>query len=98
MNDSLFAYEAGANEMELAWAKDIGTGYEIGPSPIVEKDAIIYVPTDDGRIFAVARKGQQLLWIHKISNALVNYIYPLGDGELLATTMDGKVIRMKFNH
>ncbi|HLR24841.1 MAG TPA: PQQ-binding-like beta-propeller repeat protein, partial [Fodinibius sp.] len=98
MNGSLFAYDANANKMELEWAKDIGLGYEIGPSPIVEKGGIIYVPADDGRIFAVAREKQQLLWIHKISNALVNAVYPLGNNEVLATTMDGKVVRLKFDH
>lgn len=96
MNDSLFAYTTDVDKMDLAWSADIGMGYEISPSPIVERDGIIYIPSDDGRIFAVDKKDHEVLWIHKISNALVNFIYPLDNHEILASTMDGKVVRLNF--
>lgn len=97
MNDSLFAYSARAEKMKLQWAMDLGFGYEISPSPITAKNGIIYVPTDDGRIYAVDQKAKKILWIHKISNAMVNYVFPLNDTEVIATTMDGKIIRLNYN-
>ena len=96
MHDSLFAYQTDPDNMSLKWSMDLGFGYEISPSPITTRDGVIYVPTDDGRIFAVDRNSQQTLWVHKISNAMVNYVLPLGDNEVLATTMDGKIIRLRY--
>src|SRR5699024_10631116 len=66
MHDTLFAYSTGADAMNLKWALNLNYGYEIGPSPITAHEGIIYVPTDDGRIFAVSRKNREILWIHKI--------------------------------
>lgn len=96
MNDSLFAYSASADSMKLKWSLDVGFGYEISPSPISEKDGIIYIPADDGSIYAVDRKKRKVKWVHKISNALVNVIYPLDNGKVLATTMDGRVIKLSY--
>jgi outer membrane protein assembly factor BamB/Icc-related predicted phosphoesterase len=96
MNDSLFAFSASADSMKLQWALDADFGYEISPSPITEKKGAIYIPTDDGRIIAVDSKKKQVRWIHKISNALVNYVYPMDDGDVLTTTMDGKVVRLGY--
>lgn len=61
MDDSLFVYSATADEMNLEWALDLEFGYEISPSNIDEKDGIIYVPTDDGSLYAVDRDSQELL-------------------------------------
>lgn len=97
MHDTLFAYSTSTNSMNLKWALNLGYGYEIGPSPITTNNGVIYVPTDDGRIFAVSRKRRAILWVHKISNALVNYVLPLSNGDVLATTMDGKVVRLSYN-
>ena len=97
MNDSLFTFSTKSDRMNLNWSLDAGIGYEIGPSPITTTENIIYIPTDDGRIFAIDRSARRVLWIHKISNALVNYVYPLGDNDLLATTMDGKVVRLSYS-
>lgn len=77
-------------------ALEAGFGYEIGPSPITKKNDAIYIPTDDGRIIAVDHK-QQVQWIHKISSALVNFVYPLDNGDVLTTTMDGKIVRLRYD-
>lgn len=98
MNDSLFTFSTRTDSINLAWSLDADFGYEIGPSPITATENVIYIPTDDGRIFAVNRRKKEVQWIHKISNALVNYVYPLGDNEVLATTMDGKIVRLSYNH
>lgn len=96
MDDSVFAYSATADSMDLEWSLDAGFGYEISPSNIVEKDGVIYVPTDEGVLYAIDKDSQDVLWAHKISNALVNPVYPLDDKHVLATTMDGKIIRLSY--
>lgn len=96
MNDSLFAYSSLTDTMKLEWALDINLGYEIGPSAISERDGTIYIPSDDGFIYAVDRNRRKLLWAHKISNALVHAVCPLDNHELLATTMDGKIIKLSY--
>lgn len=92
MQDSLVVFDL---KGEKLWTLDLKFGYEIGPSPTVEKGGIIYIATDKGVIYAVDRSKQQLLWSHKLSNALVNNVFPLGNGEVLTTTMDGWVARLK---
>ncbi len=96
MDDSVFAYSATADSMMLEWSLDAGFGYEISPSNIDEKDGIIYAPTDEGRLYAIDRDSREVLWIYKISNALVNPVYPLEDNHVLATTMDGKIVRLSY--
>lgn len=92
MQDSLVVFNL---KGEKLWTLNLKFGYEIGPSPTVEKAGVIYIATDKGVIYAVDRQKQQLLWAHKLSNALVNNVFPLGNGELLTTTMDGWVARLK---
>lgn len=96
MDDSVFAYSATADSMDLEWSLNAGFGYEISPSNIVEKDRVVYVPTDDGVLYAIDKDSQDVLWAHKISNALVNPVYPLSEKHVLATTMDGKIIRLSY--
>ena len=66
-------------------------------TPITERDGFIYVPTDDGVVYAVDRQKRQVRWAHKLSNAMLNRIWPLGNNEVLVTTMDGKVARLRWH-
>lgn len=92
MQDSLVVFDL---KGEKLWSLNLKFGYEIGPSPTVEKGGIIYIATDKGVIYTVDRQKKQVLWAHKLSNALVNNVFPLGNGEVLTTTMDGWVARLK---
>jgi outer membrane protein assembly factor BamB len=92
MQDSLVVFDL---KGEKAWSLNLKFGYEIGPSPTVEKEGKIYIASDKGVIYVVDREKRQLLWAHKLSNALVNNVVPLGNGEILTTTMDGWVARLK---
>lgn len=92
MQDSLVVFDL---KGEKAWSLNLKFGYEIGPSPTVEKEGKIYIASDKGVIYVVDREKRQLLWAHKLSNALVNNVVPLGNGEILTTTMDGWITRLK---
>ncbi len=96
MTDTLFVYNTAKNSVEPEWRLDVQFGYEIGPSPMVEFDNLIFIPSDKGDIYAVNRKERMVEWVHKMSNALVNNVFPINENSLLTTTMDGKVIRLEY--
>ncbi|GAB3690721.1 PQQ-binding-like beta-propeller repeat protein [Spirosoma flavus] len=95
MNDTLWALSTRADQPKPEWYVNCKFGYEISPSPITERNGKIFVPTDDGVVFAVYRPKRQVIWAHKLSNAMVNRICVLNDHDVLVTTMDGKVARLQ---
>lgn len=90
------AFDAGAGEQLLVWQCQGEMGYEIGPSPIVQKDGLVFVPTSNGVILACDAKTQQVAWKFKISNALINAVQPIGNQQVLVTSLDGKVACLKY--
>ncbi len=96
MQDTLFAYSTSTNSIEPDWFLDVQFGYEISPSPIVEYGNLIFVPTDKGVIYAINKNTRKTEWAHKISNALINNVFPINEHSLLTTTMDGKVVRLEY--
>lgn len=95
MQDTVWALST-SDVMQEAWAVNCGYGYEISPSPITEHQGLVFVPTDEGVLYAIDRKTRKVAWAHKLSNAMVNRVFPLRDGQVLATTMDGKVAKLSF--
>lgn len=76
------------------WNVDNGSGYEISPTSIVEKDGMVIIPTDKGNLIALDAKDGSNIWNHKISIALVNPMSvwsSKGKTYILASTMDGVV-------
>jgi hypothetical protein len=49
-----------------------------------------------GKIYAVSRDGSRLLWAQKISNTIINHVLPLSEETVVASTMDGKVVCLKY--
>ncbi len=96
MNDSLWAISTKGAVMQDPWFVNCGFGYEISPSPVVEKDQLVFIPTDEGILYAVDRRNKQVVWAHKFSNAMLNRVQPLKGNHLLVTTMDGKVARVSY--
>ena len=81
------------------WQVNDYTKYEISPTPLVEKEGILFIPTDKGNIIALSAKDGSLLWIHKISVALVNPMQIWSAGSklhILASTMDGVVTLLEL--
>ncbi len=95
MNDKVFALSTKSSEMREIWSVDCQFGYEISPSPCIEKNAKLYVPTDDGVVYCIDIRTQKIIWAQKLSNAIITNIYPLENGDVLTATMDGKIVRLK---
>ena len=96
MQDTVIAFSTRSAEAQIVWTSHTGYGYEIAPSPITVQDGLLFIPTDKGVIYALKESDGTVVWIHKLSNALVNYILPIGKQELLITTMDGKIVRLQY--
>ena len=78
------------------WRTFTGYGYEIAPSPITTADGLVFIPTDKGNIFALNAKDGTVAWQYNFSIALINYILPIGNRQLLITSMDGKVAILEY--
>ncbi len=96
MQDSVWAIPTSSPDGKGSWFVNCRYGYEISPSPVAERDNYLFVPTDDGAVYAIDKQTKQVAWVHKLSNAMVNRIWPLGKRELLVTTMDGKIARLAY--
>ena len=97
MQDSVWAIPTASANGQGVWFVNCRYGYEISPSPITERDGLLYVPTDDGTLYAIDRNTRQTVWAHKFSNAMVNRVWALPKRQVLVTTMDGKVARLAFD-
>jgi len=96
MNDSLHAFNSQSDLLERSWYVHCGFGYEISPSPIVEFNQLVFVPTHAGTVYAVDKNQKKLAWAFKMSNALINNIIPLGKDKILMSSMDGKVVKLRI--
>jgi len=92
----VMAFETAASEQKLAWDCTADLGYEIGPSPIVEKGNLIFVPTCNGVLVAIGKTTHEVAWKYKLSNALINAVTPLGANQVLVTSLDGRVACLQF--
>ncbi|MEN6456440.1 MAG: PQQ-binding-like beta-propeller repeat protein [Prolixibacteraceae bacterium] len=90
------AFYTRTGEQQLAWECKAGLGYEIAPSPIAEEDNFVFVPTTNGIVCAIDKQSHQVVWKHKLSNALVNLILPVDNSRVLVTTLDGKVACLAY--
>ncbi len=90
------AFFTKSGSQQLAWECKANLGYEIAPSPITEKGNLVFIPTTSGFIYAINKVTSQVEWKFRVSEALVNYILPFGDKQLLVTTLDGKVACLAY--
>ncbi|WP_029273687.1 PQQ-binding-like beta-propeller repeat protein [Flavobacterium sp. KJJ] len=93
---SLTAIDAQSETQKILWNVDTELGYEIAPSPITESGNLVFVPGQNGLICAVNKDSQKVEWRYKVSNTLINAVTPFGTDKILISTMDGKVICLKY--
>lgn len=109
MKDTVLAVSGDTRRPQTIWRSHVGFGYEISPTPITtelpakkkknqrdEKPPLVFIPTDKGEIIALNSYDGTVAWRHKFSFALINYIQPLPDKQILVSSMDGKVAILKY--
>ncbi len=90
------AFYTASDNQQLAWECKADLGYEIAPSPIVESGDYLYVPTSAGLVVAINRKTHLVAWKHKISNAMINAVLPIGPRSILVSVLDGEIVALSF--
>ena len=86
-----------------AWQTITEYRYDIAPTPITVKEGVgkqgqglMFVSTSRGCIFALNCLDGSVVWQHYMSEALVNYTLPIGESQLLVSTMDGVVALLEY--
>ncbi|WP_293925297.1 PQQ-binding-like beta-propeller repeat protein [Sphingobacterium sp. UBA6320] len=96
MDGDLLGVSTKGNQMDVAWKSNLKLPYELAPSAINTNDKIVFVPSHSGLLSAVDAKSGHVLWQYKISNGMVNPTLVLDNNELVCSTMDGKIVKLKF--
>ena len=70
--------------------------YNYIPTPPVELPGKGTIAAADtfGTVCAIGSEGEGLKWQYKISNCAVTSLCPTENGDLIAMTMDGKIVRL----
>jgi outer membrane protein assembly factor BamB len=96
MEGDIIGVSVSGNEPETRWKADTNIGYDIAPSVIMEYDGVVYVPTDKGFVYAFSRESGKLLWSHRISACLINQILPVNRHDVICTSTDGVITRLRY--
>ena len=96
MDGDILAIDATLPERKVKWiSSGEDMGYELTPTPLVEKDGVVYAPTDKGLIYAYRASDGLFIWKYRISNGLINMILPTENGELYVSAMDGRLVKLR---
>ena len=92
----ILAIDATVNERKIKWiSSGEDMGYELAPTPVVEKNGVVYAPTDKGLIYAYSATNGSFLWKYRIATGLINMILPTDANELYVSSMDGVLMKLK---
>lgn len=96
MDGQILSIDATVPERKIKWiSSGEDMGYELAPTPVIEKNGIVYAPTDKGLIFAYRALDGAFLWKYRVSAGLINMILPTDNGELYVSAMDGKLVKLR---
>ena len=96
MDGNILAIDATVNKRKIKWiSSGEDMGYELTPTPVVEKNGVVYAPTDKGLIYAYRATDGSFLWKYRIATGLINMILPTDANELYVSSMDGKLVKLK---
>ncbi|TSJ40721.1 PQQ-binding-like beta-propeller repeat protein [Mucilaginibacter corticis] len=87
---------AQSGDMQVKWRAGRSMGYDISPSRVEEHDGLVFALSQSGAIYCYKRDDGSLVWIHKLTNCLVNPLSFLNDRKLIATTMDGAISCLSY--
>jgi outer membrane protein assembly factor BamB/predicted phosphodiesterase len=96
MQGKIIGVDTRGDSAVIRWETPEVFGYELNPSVIFEYKGKVYALGDKGLVAAFDRKTGATLWLHKVSNSLVNDIKFLNDQTAIVTTMDGKWVMLSI--
>ena len=95
MQDTVVAYATNRMAQRPAWVMNAGFGYEHVPSMLIEKQGQLFFGTRNGVVYAIDPVQQKINWAYKIDNSMVNTVWVLSSKQVVASTMDGKVVLLE---
>ncbi len=95
MQDTIVAYAASRDKQAAAWKMHCGFGYEHVPSMLIEKEGNVFFGTKSGVVYSIDPAHQKINWAYKIDNSMVNTVRVVDKHNVIAATMDGKVVLLK---
>ena len=99
MDGNILAIDAATTERKVKWiSSGDDMGYELAPTPVVEKNGVVFAPTDKGLIYAYRSSDGAFLWKYRISTGLINMILPTDGNELLVSAMDGRLVKLSVSY
>lgn len=96
MWDTVVCFSATSLKADTVWATNCGFGYEHAPCMPLEKDGTVFVGTKNGLVLGLEAKTGRILWQHKIGSSLIQTMLPLSKHDVLVTSTDGTVTRLKI--
>lgn len=96
MNDEIVAFTTNRNAPQMEWRMDCGFGYDHIPSMLIETEGAVYFGTKNGVIYSINPQTQQINWVHKVDNSMINTVNVISGNKLVAATMDGKVVLLRY--
>lgn len=96
MDGDLLGISSTGEKMNVAWASKLKLPYELTPSAIKTNRKLVFVPSHSGLLSAVDAKTGDVAWQYKISNGMVNPVATKGNNQVIASTMDGKIVSLSF--
>lgn len=96
MNDTLAVFATGKQLQKAAWKLYVGYGYEHTPSTLIENEGNVFLGTRNGVVYAVDVIQRKIAWAYKIDNSMVNTLNIINKNNIIASTMDGKVVLLQI--
>lgn len=96
MDGKVFGASTLGDEYRETWQSSLQLPYEISPTAITESGGLVFVPSHSGLVSALSRKDGEVIWQYKTSNSLVNTIQPIRAGQVVVSTMDGKITKLVY--
>jgi len=96
MDGDLLGISSSDDKMDVIWKAKLKLLYELTPSAIKTNRKLVFVPSHSGLLSAVDAKTGAVIWQYKISNGMVNPVAINGNNEVVASTMDGKIVSLRF--
>lgn len=97
MQGHLVGVDTRSDSARIDWKTENVFQYELNPSRIIERKGRVYAMSDKGVVAAFDRKTGATIWVHKLANCLVHDVQFMNDRQLVATTMDGKIVLLQIN-
>lgn len=96
MDGNLLGFSTRQDTMEIAWRSALQLPYELAPTAILANNGIVFVPSHSGLLSAIDARSGAVLWQYRISNAMINPMLTIKNNSIVASTMDGKIVKINF--